>query len=116
PSAAPCALFRAGQAEPLAVRELSPGAAVGFGSGEDGRMVALAGPQQIPIPEGEYRWHVVRVHQWRQVCLAVDGVTEPMEEAFEGGRPLVTGLCVLGVIVGMAGGAVRGGAMAQSAG
>jgi hypothetical protein len=110
------ALFRAGQAEPVAVRELYPGAAVGFGAGEDGRMVALAGAQEIPIPEGEYRWHVVRVHQWRHVCLALDGVTEPMEEAFDGVRPLVTVLCVLGVIVGMAGGALLVGAMLQSAG
>jgi hypothetical protein len=88
------ALFRTGEAEPVVRRELFAGDPIGFG--ESGGLVAVAGAgvKEIPLPQGEYRWHVVRVHRWQQFCDAA-GVAD------DAARPVVKALYwgALGVAV-----------------
>jgi hypothetical protein len=92
-------LLRAGESSPVEKRELPRDAAVGFKVLPDGRLVALAGEDAIPLQEGDYRWHLVRVSHWQLARLAVGEV---------GGEvaPIVAALCVVGVVVLLAGGAL----------
>jgi hypothetical protein len=98
------ALFRAGQRGPVAERELAPGAAVGFGRGEESGLIALAGAQEIALPEGEYRWHVVGVHHWRRARLAVGGAGEAVGDAVGAARVLAPAACVVAFVAVLAGG------------
>jgi hypothetical protein len=92
-------LLRAGEGSPVEQRELPEGAAVDFEVLPDGSLLALAGERSIPLPEGDCRWHLARVYRWQLARLA-------LREAGEQAAPAVSAICVAGLAVLLAGGAL----------
>jgi hypothetical protein len=90
-------LLHGAEDEPVVKRELSADAAVGFEVLPDGRLVALAGERVIPLPEGDYRWHLSRVNHSERAHLA-------LLEASDAAAPVLSALFVLGVVAVVAGG------------
>src|SRR4051812_8632840 len=50
-------LYTGGQAAPARAAVLFEGEPVGFARDEQGQLLAVAGAERWPIPEGGYRWH-----------------------------------------------------------
>jgi hypothetical protein len=92
-------LLRAGESSPIEKRELPKDVAVGFEVLPDGRLTALAGAESFVLPEGDYRWHVVRVNHWQRARLAMRAVGDEV-------APVVSAICVAGLIVLLVAGAM----------
>ena len=93
-------LLRTGESAPVEKRELPPDVPVGFELLPDGRLLALAGKEAIPLEEGDYRWHLGRVSHGQRARLALAryvGIAEPYLNAalLIGGVVLLAGALML---------------------
>jgi hypothetical protein len=55
--------------QPWAWRGLLPGDRVGFERGADRQLLAVAGPEKIPLPDGRYCWHITPETEYRGLGL-----------------------------------------------